>query len=302
MLVALTGASGFVGSYTAKALHAAGHEVRALVRKTSRRDHVAPFVADWRIGDAADPQAAAAVVAGADVVIHNAVDWEALERSPAAHFEANVLGSLQLLEAARQAGVGQFVFVSSVAVYDEILPAAGGRLDENHPVWPGSLYGAYKASVEPFLKSYHATFGMNTSAWRPAAVYGVDPNRPRSQWYDLVQTAAAGGTIDTPKGGKITHVQDVADALTLAVGDDAVAGQFFNLVDGYLYWQDAAAIAKEITASDATIIDRKGRGPKNHFDCAKAVALFDRHGNHIALRRGEVGVREYVRELVAAKS
>ena len=50
MLVALTGASGFIGSYTAKAMHGAGHRVRALFRATSRRDHIAPYVAEWREG------------------------------------------------------------------------------------------------------------------------------------------------------------------------------------------------------------------------------------------------------------
>jgi nucleoside-diphosphate-sugar epimerase len=295
MLVALTGASGFIGSYTARALHRAGHTVRALVRPTSRRDHIEGVVTEWREGDTADPQAAAGLVAGVDAVIHNAADWDALERSPASHFEHNVLASLRLLEAARQARVEQFAFVSSVAVYHEIL---GDRaLDENHPTWPSSLYGAYKASVEPFLKAYHVEHGMNTSAWRPAAVYGVDPNLKASQWYDLIDRARTGGTIDTPAGGKITHVQDVADALTLAVGDAQVAGQFYNLVDRYMYWQQAAEFAKEISGSGATV-DRKGPGAKNTFDTRKAVAFFDRHGNAVALRRGVAGVREYVESLL----
>src|SRR3712207_5776591 len=116
MLVALTGASGFIGSYTAAALRNAGHEVRALVRMTSRRDHIESYVADWRVGDASDPQAVAALVAGVDAVVHNSADWEALDRSPSANFERNVLGSLRLLEAARLADVPQFLFVSSVAV------------------------------------------------------------------------------------------------------------------------------------------------------------------------------------------
>ena len=299
MLVALTGASGFIGSYTARSLRNAGHEVRALVRPTSRRDHIADFVADWREGDASDPQAIAGLVAGVEVVIHNAADWSALEQSPLRNYEKNVLGSLRLLEAARLAGVEQFVFVSSVAVYHEILPGAGGRIDETHPTWPSSVYGAYKAAVEPHLKAYHVTYGMNASAWRPAAVYGVDPDLPRSQWYDLVRTATAGGTVDTPAGGKITHVQDVADALTLAVGDASVAGQFYNLVDGYMYWQQAAEFAKELSGSNATIVDRKGSGPKNQFDTRKAVEFFERHGKHVALRRGVDGVRQYVGELLA---
>ena len=297
MLVALTGASGFIGSYTARALHRAGHTVRALVRPTSRREHIADAVAEFREGDAADPQAIAGLVAGADVVIHNAVDWDALERSPAVHVERNVLGSLRLLEAARQAGAGQFVFVSSVAVYHEILPDRA--LDERHPTWPSSVYGAYKAAVEPHLKAYHVTYGLNTSAWRPAAVYGVDPDLKASQWYDLIDRARSGGTVDTPAGGKITHVQDVADALALAVGDASVAGQLYNLVDRYMYWQQAAEFAKEITGSGATVTDRKGAGPRNTFDTRKAVEFFDRHGNTTALRRGVEGVRSYVADLLA---
>lgn len=297
MLVALTGASGFIGSYTARALHRAGHTVRALVRATSRREHIADVVAEWREGDAADPQAIAGLVAGAEVVIHNAVDWDALERSDVTHFERNVLGSLRLLDAARRAGVEQFIFVSSVGAYHEILPDR--PLDEAHPTWPNSLYGAYKASIEPFLKAFHYQHGLNTSAWRPAAVYGVDPKPRESQWYELIDKARRRGeTIDTPAGGKITHVEDVADALTLAVGDTSVAGQFYNLVDRYMYWQQAAEFAKEISGSGATIVDRKGTGPKNNFDTRKAIAFFDRHGNTTALRRGTDGVREYVGELL----
>ena len=296
MLVALTGASGFVGSYTAAALKREGHRVRALVRPTSRREHIAAYVDEWTVGDQSDEQVQAALVAGVDAVIHNSADWEALAQAPVRNFERNALASLKLLEAARAASVEQFLFVSSVAVHHEILP--GGRIDENHPTWPSSLYGAYKASIEPHLKAYFHTYGMNTSAWRPAAIYGIPPAIEDAQWLDLVRAARSGGTIDTNKGGKITHVQDVADALALAIDDADVAGQFFNLVDGYMYWQQAAEFAKELAGSNTTIVDRKGAGPKNQFDKAKAVAFFDRHGNGIALRRGGDGVREYVRELL----
>jgi nucleoside-diphosphate-sugar epimerase len=296
MLVALTGATGFVGVHTAAALVRAGHTVRALARPTSNRAPAEPYVEDWRTGDQHDPQAIAGLVAGVDAVIHAAVDWNAREMGPGPNFQRNVLASLQLLEAARLAGVPQFLFVSSVAVYHDVLQDR--KLDENHPTWPSSIYGAYKAAIEPHLKAYHLGFGMNTSSWRPAAIYGVDPNLSRSQWYDLVKTAKEGGTVDEPKGGKITHVQDVADALALAVGDDAVAGEFYNLVDGYMYWQGAAELAKELTRSSATIIDRAGTGPKNTFDTTKAALFFRSHGNTTALHRGVGGVREYVRELL----
>jgi nucleoside-diphosphate-sugar epimerase len=298
MIVAITGASGFIGSYTVAALHAAGHEVRALVRPTSRRDHIEKFVAKFIEGDAADPQPIAAIVAGAEAVVHDAADWDALRRSPISNYERNVMASLRLLEAARQAGANQFLFVSSVAVYHEIPQSAAGQITEETPAWPSGIYGAYKAAIEPHLKAYASTYGMNTSSWRPAAVYGVDPKLAKSQWHDLIKTAKQGGTIDTADGGKITHVQDIADALTLALGDDSVAGQFYNLVDGYMYWQRAAEFAKELSASNATIVDRKGTGPKNQFDCHKAIAFFERHGNPSALRRGEAGVHEYVAQFL----
>jgi nucleoside-diphosphate-sugar epimerase len=296
MLVALTGASGFVGSQTAQALFSAGHTVRALVRPTSRRDHIEPFVQEWYVGEQDDPQTQAGLVAGVEAVIHAAVDWNARQEGDGPNFRRNVLGSLQLLEATRVAGVEQFLFVSSVAVYHEILQDR--KLDENHPTWPSSIYGAYKAAIEPHLKAYHVSYGMNTSSWRPAAIYGIDPRLSRSQWFDLIKATKEGGTVDTPAGGKITHVQDVADALTLALGDPSVAGQFYNLVDGYMYWQGAAELAKEITGSEATIADRAGEGPKNTFDTTKAEDFFNRHGNTIALRRGVEGVRGYVKELL----
>jgi nucleoside-diphosphate-sugar epimerase len=297
MLVAITGATGFVGAYTIAALKRRGHEVRALVRRTSRRDHIAAMVDQWTIGELADPQALAGLVAGADVVIHAAVDWNAMATSPAVGFSRNVLPSLQLLEASRLASVPQFIFVSSVAVYDEILQDR--KLDEKHPTWPRSPYGAYKAAIEPHLKAYHAQFGMNTSSWRPAAVYGIDPNLPRSQWYELVKAVKEGREVSISQGGKITHVQDVADALADACGDGGVAGRFYNLVDRHMYWQLAAEFAKALTGSSSVIQDKKGSGPKNQFDTADAIAFCERHGNHVALRRGTDGVREYVGELLA---
>lgn len=297
MLVAITGATGFIGACTLRSLKRRGHAIRALVRRTSERSHIADCVDEWTVGDIADPQAQVGLVAGVDAVIHAAADWNALATAPSVSFAKNVLPSLQLLEAARLAGAQQFIFVSSVAVYDEILQDR--KLDEKHPAWPGSLYGAYKAAVEPHLKAYHTQFGMNTSSWRPAAVYGIDPKLQRSQWYDLVKAVKEGRPVSTAHGGKITHVQDVADALADACGDSQVAGRFYNLVDRHIYWQLAAEFAKAATGSPSTIEDRKGTGPKNQFDTADAVAFFESHGNHVALRRGIDGVRQYVLELLA---
>lgn len=298
MRVSLTGAGGFVGSFTCQALHAGGHEVRALIRPGGRRDHIEAFVDEIIEGEQHEPLLHHRMTENVDVVIHNAVDWEALRKSPREHFEKNLLGSLDLLESSRLAGVRQFIFVSSVAVHHEIITSP--TIVETHPTWPAGLYGACKAAVESHLKAYHHAYGMNTSAWRPAAIYGMDPKPERRQWRELIQNAAAGQTIEIQKGGKITHVQDVADALTLAVGDDEVAGEFFNLAEMYLYWQQVAEEARQLSGSAADIVDRKGDGPKNHFSPEKARQFFDRHGNTMGMRRGMSGVRTYVQQMLEA--
>src|SRR5437868_3232567 len=102
MLIALTGATGFIGSYTAASLHRAGHQVRALVRSTSRVDHIRDVIDEFRYGDMQDPQTLAGLVAdGVEAVIHNASDWEARQQSPLRNFEHNLFASLRLLDAAR---------------------------------------------------------------------------------------------------------------------------------------------------------------------------------------------------------
>ena len=164
MLVSLTGASGFIGSYTAAALHRAGHRVRALVRESSRRDHIAPYVAEWVVGTQNDQGSAQRLSQGADALIHNSVSWNRDASNELPDLEDNVIGSLRLLETCRLAGVGQFIFVSSVAAYHEIPDSAGGRITEETVTWPESTYGALKASVEAHLKAYHARYQMNTSA------------------------------------------------------------------------------------------------------------------------------------------
>ena len=87
---------------------------------------------------------------------------------------------------------------------------------------PNSIYGVQGRDRTHLV--YHSTYGMNTSSWRPAAVYGVHPDPKRSQWYGLIDSARRGATVDTSGGGKITHVQDIADAMTLALDDESVAG------------------------------------------------------------------------------
>lgn len=182
--LAVTGATGFVGSAGLAAALAAGHTVRAL----TRRDQPAREGVVWVRGTLEDKAALAELCAGADAVVHIA----GLTNTPdPAEFErANVIGTDAMIAAAKGAGVKRFVFVSSLAAREPKL----------------STYGASKARAETLVEAC----GLDWSIVRPPAVYG-----PRDiDMLDLFR-AAKMGVVPLPPGGatSIIHADDLARLL-----------------------------------------------------------------------------------------
>jgi nucleoside-diphosphate-sugar epimerase len=299
MRVALTGVSGFIGSCLARHLSAAGHGVVGLVRPSSRRDRAAPFVERFVTGDQADQSCWPALLKGAECVIHNSVDWAPLGSFDAGappqdlreHLRANLCASIELL---RASAPRQFIFVSSIAVHHDMRTRWGGVIDEDHPLRPNTLYGAYKAAVEAHLWAAHFGQGRNASAFRPCGVYGIDPELARSHGYDIVQHLREGRPYKEPGGGKYVHVDDTAAAITAAVGNPAVAGRAFNLVDCYARWADMAAMIAELLGVRAEIDFSSPARPKNTFtkDAARSLG--------VSLDRGHAGLRNHFAELIRA--
>ncbi len=302
MRIAVTGATGFLGRYIVQHLARAGHQLRCWYRPTSDRtgfDAVAKAV-DWLPGNLGDELATTALVRGADAVVHAALEWERsggmrsggeddLER----FLEANLFGSLRLFKTAHAAGVPRFIFISTCAVHDVILEDR--PLDETHPLWPASHYGAHKAALEKFVHSYGLGHGWPICALRPTGIYGLAFPPSRSRWFDLVGQVVRGEPISTAKGGKEVHAANVAQAVELLLTAEAkvVAGQAFNCCDGYVAEQEVARIAKELTGSASTIADLN-RGPKHQIVTQKLRALGMTFG-------GKRLLRQTVGDLVAAQ-
>jgi nucleoside-diphosphate-sugar epimerase len=206
--------------------------------------------------------------------------------------ETNVLGTLRLIEAARRAGVGRFVFISTCAVHDVILDDR--PLDETHPLWPKSHYGAHKAAIEKFVHSYGLGQGYPICALRPTGVFGVDHPIEHSKWFDLVGSVVRGETVTCNHGGKEVHAADVAKAarLLLEAPQERIAGQAFNCYDLYVSQWDVAHLAKEIAGSNASIQGRPA-APKNQIQIGKLRALGMTFGGREQLERT-------VQEMVAA--
>ena len=154
MRIAVTGASGFLGSFICKAAAEQGHQVTALVRPTSRQDHIEAYVSEFVIGDQADPSCWPALLSDADCLIHNSFDWKTLKAGLSEHLTSNLVRAIELLNAAAPK---QCIFISSVAVHHTILAQWQGVIRPDHPLRPGSLYGACKAAIEDHLWAAHTT-------------------------------------------------------------------------------------------------------------------------------------------------
>lgn len=185
-IIALTGATGFVGSHTREAALEAGHQVRAL----TRRDQPPLEGVTWVRGDLDDTEALAELVAGADAVVHIAGLTNTPD--PAAFRGANVTGTAQVIAAMKATGRKRLVFVSSLAARKPEL----------------SAYGASKAEAEAVVEAS----GLDWTTVRPPGVYG-----PRDVDYlEMFRTAKA-GFVPLPPGGasSLIHVRDLAELLVV---------------------------------------------------------------------------------------
>lgn len=301
MQIAITGATGFLGRYLVRHLTQAGHQLRCWYRPGSDRsgflEHADAIA--WLPGALGDEEAVVQLVRGADAVVHAAVQWQGpRSRGRGTHgpadvfFGTNLTGSLQLFRTAFEAGVPRFIFLSTCAVHEVILDDR--PLDETHPLWPTSSYGAHKAALEAFVHSYGLGQGWPICALRPTGIYGLAHPAAASRWFDLVGQVLRGEPIESVRGGKEVHAADVARAveLLLRVEPQKMAGQSFNCYDQYIAEEQVARIARELTGSQSAIASHN-RGPKHQIDTRKIRGLGMTFG-------GEARLRETVKELVEA--
>lgn len=301
MKIALTGSTGFLGRYLVHHLAQAGHSLRCWYRPGSDRSGFEAVAAavEWLPGELGDPAAVAQLVAGMDALVHAAVQWEGpRNRGLGSHGAAdvflgvNLTGSLQLFQASFETGVSRCVFLSTCAVHEVILEDR--PLDETHPLWPTSHYGAHKAALEKFVHSFGLGQRWPICALRPTGIYGLAHPARASRWFELVGQVLRGEPITSARGGKEVHAADVARAvaLLLQAKPDTIAGQAFNCYDRYIAEEEVARFARELTASRSTITDLN-RGPKHQIANNKLRALGMTFG-------GEALLRETVAELVQA--
>jgi UDP-glucose 4-epimerase len=171
--ILLTGGAGFIGSNIADAYVFAGHEVLVIDNLSSGKKENVPPAARFVLCDIGSDTAAEAIrTFRPEVVNHHAaqINVRASVADPMFDAQANILGTIRLLEACRQNGVRKFIFASSGGAgygEQESFPA-----DESHPTWPLSPYGAAKIAAELYINFYRAQYGLDYTALRYSNVYG----------------------------------------------------------------------------------------------------------------------------------
>jgi nucleoside-diphosphate-sugar epimerase len=164
MLLALTGATGFIGQYLLRELPKRGHRVRALLR---RPVSLPPETASAVIGDLARPQNMSAALAGVDAVVHSAGLAHAMSGLPEDDYRLlNTEATIRLARAARRAGVKRFVFLSSIRA--QCGPTADTVLTEALAPRPTDAYGRSKLAAERGL----AELDVDWVSLRAVLVYG----------------------------------------------------------------------------------------------------------------------------------
>jgi len=209
--VLVTGASGFVGSAVAAKLVERGFSVRALVRATSPRAHLAGLDLDYVQGDLRDAETIRPAMAGVRYLFHVAADYRLWARDRNEIVVNNVTGTRVMMEEALRAGVERIVYTSSVATL--AVQRDGTSVDETVPLDERKAIGAYKRSkvaAERLVERMIAQQGLPAVIVNPSTPIGPRDVKPTPTGRIIVEAARGRMPAFVDTGLNLVHVDDVA--------------------------------------------------------------------------------------------
>ena len=259
--VLVTGAGGFVGSHLAERLVEAGAQVKAMVHYNSSARwgwlDESPIRDELEVvpSDLSDRDSVRRSMEGAEVVFHLGA-LIAIPHSydaPSSYVQTNVVGTLNILQAAREHGVRRLVHASTSEVYGT---ARYVPIDEGHPLQGQSPYSATKIGADKLVEAFHRSFGVPAVILRPFNTYGPRQSE-RAVIPTIIAQCLAGhpirlGSLEPTRD--FVFVTDVVDGYLRAAVGDGVDGQTINIGSGReISIGDLAATIVRLTGSTAAI-------------------------------------------------
>ena len=308
--VVVTGADGFIGSHLVEMLVDHGARVRALAQYNSFNNW--GWLDDVRgrerievvCGDIRDPQFVRGLVAGMELVFHLAA-LIAIPYSyvaPDSYVATNVTGTLNLLQAARETGVAQFLHTSTSEVYGT---ARYVPIDETHPLQAQSPYSATKIAADAIAHSFFAAFGLRVTIVRPFNTYGA-----RQSARAVIPTAVTqilSGRTGLRLGSlqptrDFTHVEDTCRGFVALADCQAAIGETINIGSNKeISVGETVALIQEILGTSVEIVSdqdrvRPQRSEVERLWCdnSKMLALTDWRPQ-VSLREGLTRTIEWLR-------
>lgn len=267
--VLVTGAGGFIGSFLTERLLREGYEVRALLRYTSHKsvgwlselpDDLIERL-EVQYGDILNPRCVKEATAGCSTVFHLAalIGIPYSYVAPASYVQVNTVGTLNILEAARELGVQRVVITSTSEVYGTALFTP---MTEDHPLQAQSPYSASKAAADHLALSYHRSFGLPVSIVRPFNTYG--PRQSTRAIIPTIMTQALGakrievGNLAPVRD--LVFVTDTANGFLAIAQSDACIGEVCNLAtERGVSIRELVDVIQSITGSNLPVAETDSR-------------------------------------------
>src|SRR5215510_10347773 len=258
--VLVTGAGGCIGSWALALLNRAGVRAAAFdLSEDKRRPRLLLSDGDlanvpWLTGDIRDPDAVlkAVTATGARSLIHlAALQVPFCKADPVAGAQLNVVGTVNVFEAARKLGIKRLAYASSIAAY--------GAMDEGLGAMH-TLYGAYKHCDEQIALVYSGDWGVHSVGIRPGVVYGVGRDQGlTSKTTVAILAAAAGKPYEVPFSGGVSwlYTGEVASAFIRAVSKERAGAPVFNMNGVHAPVEEGLKILRQI-APQANITSSGG--------------------------------------------
>ena len=228
--VAITGATGFLGSHLTERLLRDGYEVSILARDKDKARMFEGRAHHIVIADITDRSAMAELVAGADMVIHTVSNFRTASGPPESYHQINVEGTQAVVDAAMAAGVKRFVHCATIGVHGNVKHTPA---DENAPYAPGDLYQETKLEAQQYVESVIGKSAMEVVIVRPCSMYGPGDMRMLKMFRMLVKkTFLMVGPCR--ENFHAVYIDDIVDGFVLAMETPGIDGETF-LIGGERY-------------------------------------------------------------------